>query len=189
MEDVKEDFKIVLTTEILGTVPKDPTIYKTYIESKKPETQEEEESLTVTNAEEKGWTGFHSDENGLFLYEYAIKGFLKQAGNTLKESLKLKALRSKIDDYCFVSPRRIYLKKEKPDGVVERPIRVMTAQGPRVSLLRSDYVAAGTEIMFTINLLAHKELTMDIIKTLLKYGELMGLGQFRNGGYGRFRVV
>ena len=74
--------KIKLLTEMLGTVTKDPEVYKTYIESKKPETQnDEEEYLTVDKIEEKGQTGFHRDENGLFIYEYMIKGFLKAAGN------------------------------------------------------------------------------------------------------------
>ena len=50
--------KIKLLTEMLGTVTKDPEVYKTYIESKKPETQNgEKEYLTVDKIEEKGWTG------------------------------------------------------------------------------------------------------------------------------------
>src|SRR5512137_136965 len=97
----KRQYTIELLTEMLGTVTKDPEVYKTYIESKKPENIEEEEYLTVDKIEEKGWTGFHRDENGLFLYEYMIKGFLKHAGNVLKQELKLTALRSKLDDYCF----------------------------------------------------------------------------------------
>lgn len=174
---------------MLGTVAKDPEIYKTYIESKKPESVTEDESLTVDKIEEKGWTGFHRDENGLFIYEYMIKGFLKSAGNVLKDIVKIKALRSKIDDYVFIAPRRIYLGQNEPDGYIERPIRVMTMQGPRVSLIRSDYIKAGKELEFTITLIAHKEINMRIINTLLKHGELMGLGQFRNGGYGRFDVI
>lgn len=88
----KRHFKIRLTTEMLGTVAKDPEIYKAYIESKKPKDILENESETVTKTEEKGWTGFHSDENGLFIYEYMIKGFLKHAGNTMKDALGIKAL-------------------------------------------------------------------------------------------------
>lgn len=174
---------------MLGTVPKSPEVYKDYIETKKPENIDEEEYLTVEKIEEKGWTGFHRGENGLFIYEYMIKGFLKHAGNVLKDQLKVKALRSKIDDYLFVAPRRIYLGKDKPDGVIERPLRAMTMQGPRVSLARSDYIAEGTQIAFTITLLPHKELTWEIIDQLMEHGRLMGLGQFRNGGYGRFEVV
>lgn len=183
------EYKIKLITEMLGTVAKDPEVYKTYIESKKPEGQEEQEYLTVEKVEEKGWTGFHADGEGLFMYEYMLKGFLKHAGNVLKEVVKVKALRSKLDDYCFIGPRRIYLGKEKPDGFIERPLRAMTMQGPRVTLARSDYIGAGIEIPFTVTLIGHKELTFGLIDTLLAHGQYMGLGQFRNGGYGRFEVV
>jgi len=181
--------KIRLLEPMLGTVTKDPDVYKTYIESKKPESETEEEYLTVEKVEEKGWTGFHSDENGLFIYSYMIKGFLKNAGNVLKDEIKIKALRSKIDNYVFISPRRLYLGQMDPDGVIERPLRAMTMQGPRVTLARSDYIKAGKEIDFTIVLLPHKEVTETIIIRLFEYGRLMGLGQFRNGGYGNFEVI
>ncbi|MBN2420093.1 MAG: hypothetical protein JXL81_11965, partial [Deltaproteobacteria bacterium] len=62
-------------------------------------------------------------------------------------------------------------------------------QGPRVSLARSDYIKQGKVIEFEIGLMPHKEINWSIIDTLLEYGQLMGLGQFRNGGYGRFEVV
>lgn len=183
-------YEIELITEMLGTVTKDPEVYRTYIESKKPEEKVgEDEYLTVTKIEEKGWTGFHSDENGLFIYEYMIKGFLKAAGNTLKDVVKVKALRSKIDDFLFVNPRRIYLGQTEPDGYIERPLRAMTMQGPRVTLARSDKIDAGKRIEFDLILIPHKELKWAIIDTLLAHGELMGLGQFRNGGYGRFKVI
>ena len=188
-EFVERTVRIQLITKMLGTVTKDPEVYRTYIESKKPADKEEEEYLTVEKTEEKGWTGFHRDENGLFVYEYWIKGFLKAAGNVLKDALKVSAMRSKLDDYLFIGPRRIYLGQDDPDGVIERPLRAMTMQGPRVTLARSDYISAGKEIEFTITLLPHHELRFGIIERLLRHGELMGLGQFRNGGYGRFEVV
>jgi hypothetical protein len=177
---------------MLGTVAMDPHIYKTYIESKKPEIHEaEDESATVEKMEEKGWTGFHKDENGLFIFEYMVKGFIKEAGNVLKEvdEVNIKNLRSKLNNYVFVSPRRIYLGQNERDGVLERPLRAMTPRGERIALARSDYVNAGKELEFTISLIPHKDLNWALIERLLKHGELMGLGQFRNGGYGRFEVV
>jgi hypothetical protein len=199
----EKEVQIVLTTEMLGTVPKDPEIYKNYIESKKPADVTENESTTVEKIEEKGWTGFHRDpvSNMLFIYDYMIRGFLKSAGEVLQQNItvekekkgvvsneKLKGIKGKIDKYVFVFPRHIFLGKEAPDGVVERPLRAMTMQGPRVTLARSDYVNAGTRLNFTIKLLKNKEIGWDIITDLLKYGELSGLGQFRNGSYGRFMV-
>lgn len=185
----KKEFKIRFITEMLGTVTKDPEVYRTYIESKKPETEGEDEYLTVEKTEEKGWTGFHKDDHGLFIYNYMIKGFLKNAGNVLKDNLKVKALRSKLDNFLFVSPRRIYLGVDKPDGVIERPLRAMTMKGPRVSLIRSDMINAGRTIDFELTLIPHKEINWALIENLFEYGKLMGLGQFRNGGYGQFEIV
>lgn len=180
--------KIKLVTEMLGTVPKDKEVYSTFIATKNPKGIDNEEVQSIEEIEEKGWTGFHSDENGIFVYDYFIKGFLKNAGNVLKDELKIKNLRAKIGDYVFVFPRKIYIGKSV-NGSLERPLRAQTMQGPRVTLARSDYINAGTEIEFAIRLLQHKEITWDVIHELLKYGELQGLGQFRNGGYGRFVVV
>lgn len=183
-----KDFKIRTTTEMLGTVAKDPEIFRTYIESKKPPEIDEDESENIEKTELKGWTGFHKDDEGIFLYDYVVKGFIKNAGNVLKEVVKVKALRSKIDDFVFVFPRKIRLAKE-PDGVNERPIRIITAMGTRVALIRSDYLKEGVIIEFKIGLLPHKEINWVLIDKLLEYGQFMGLGQFRNGGYGRFEVL
>ena len=184
------NIKVTLTEDMLGTVPKNKEIYKDYILTKIPSSNidiNENEINTVPDMEEKGWTGFHTDELGLFVWDYFIKGFLKHAGNVLKDSLGVKALKSKLDDFVFVLPRKIYLGKAVPDGVLERPIRVMTPQGPRVSLIRSDFVRAGTGFKFDIVMYpTHKEITLELINTLLGYGKFMGFGQFRNGGYGRF---
>lgn len=185
----EKTYRIRLCTPMLGTVAKDPEVYRTFIESKKPKGVEEDESATVDKTEEKGWTGFHKDDQGLFIYDYMIKGFLKHAGNVLKKQVKVKALRSKIDDQLFVFPRRIYLGTEVPYGVIERPLRAMTMQGPRVTLARSDYIQEGVEIEFTLKWLDGGEITEELIDTLFDYGKLAGLGQFRNGGYGRFEVV
>lgn len=179
--------KITLTEQMLGTVPKDKEIYTSYIASKAPIPEGAiDEVDSVETIEERGWTGFHKDENGLFIFDYLFKGFVKEAGNVLKDSVKIKNLRSKLDSYVFIFPRKIHLGKQKPDGVVERPLRAMTMQGPRVTLARSDYVDAGTTFELELKILPHKEITEELILELLKYGELKGLGQFRNGSYGRF---
>ncbi len=184
------DVTLRLSTEMLGTVPKNKEIYKTYIESKKPVEKKDDESATVQETEEKSWTGFHSDEEGLFVYDYFIKGFFKHSGNVQKEHVKIKALRSKLDDFLFVAPRRVYLGKTEPDGMLERPLMAMTPKGKRVTLARSDSVDAGTEFSFTLTALKHKDIDWpEIIPALLEYGQFMGYGQFRNGGYGRFEVV
>ena len=95
-------------------------------------------------------------------------------------------MRSKIDNYVFVFPRRVYLGKTKPDGTFERPLRAQTMQGPRITLARSDFIGARSQFEFEIKIVKHKEITEDTIKSLLDYGQYMGFGQFRNGSFGRF---
>lgn len=184
------DVEIELLTEMLGTVPKNKDVYRDYIESKRPveSGKIEDETETVGQLEEKGWTGFHSDEKGLFVYDYFIKGFFKNAANVLKESFKITAFRSKLNDYLFISPRRVYLGLKEPAGVIERPLRGQTAQGPRIALARSDFVPAGTKISFRLEVIENKKFKTDHVKELMDYGRYLGLGQFRNGSYGRFEV-
>ena len=192
MKELKEVFQevsvtIEFTERFLGTVPKNPDVYKKYIEELKPEEIKDEEYKTVESKEEGGWTGFHKDEKGLFIYDYMVKGFLKTAGNNFKDAMGVKALRSKIDEFLFVSPRQIYLGKTEPDGIFERPLRCNTMQGPRVALARSDYIDAGIRITFVITFAPPS--TEKMVSIMLDYGQYKGLGQFRNGGFGRFKVV
>lgn len=188
IESEVKEVKIKMLDDFLGTCPKNEEVYKEFIVSKGPEV-EQDEAEAMKGLEEKGWTGFMSDEKGLFIFNYMIKGFIKNAANVLKENADVKAFRSKIDDYLFVTPRKIYLGKEKPDGVLERPLRAMTAKGPRVSLARSDYISAGLELSFTVEVIKNKAFEIDDVMSLFKYGKYIGLGQWRNGGYGPFEVM
>lgn len=190
--------RLTLKEIILGTVPKNKAIYAQYIAGKAAisDDKKKEEVETVEETEAKGWTGFHQDKTGIFLYDYVIRGFLKAAGYALSQQkeMKITAYKTKIDNLVIPRPRRIYFRDAKgqimksPDGVVERPLRAMTAQGPRVTLARSDCLNAGCYIEFEILLLKNKDITPQIIANWMGFGECSGLGQFRSGGYGRFDV-
>jgi hypothetical protein len=177
-------FKVVVTLKqpLLGTVPKDKEIYATWCPP--PRAVLDEELATVPVSEEKGWTGFHTDEQGPFLYDYSIKGFLKEAASTFNGLRGVKNLRSKVEHFVFIEPRCIRLPaiNGKP---LERPLRAMTAQGPRVALTRSDVVAAGSQITFTIRII-DGPISKALLCDLLDYGAFQGLGQWRNAGYGSF---
>lgn len=191
--------RLTLTEPMLGTVPKSEKVFRDYLSdlAQKRKTELgpvdadaliEEEVETLGTREERGWTGFHVGEDGVpFLYDYQIKGFLKEAANVLKDmpDVKIKALKSKIDNYAYVFPRRIPLTAIEPEPL-ERPLRALTMQGPRVSLVRSDVIAAGAVIVFEIHVLPFAGLTAELIETLLAFGEYKGLGQWRGGSYGRF---
>jgi hypothetical protein len=190
-ENTKYKCKIRLLEDLLGTTPKQKDVYAAFIASKAADIKAAEEEVeTVPDLDEieaRGWTGFHRDEQGSFLYEYTLRGFLKEAARTLKQFGVMKQLRDKYERYVFVEPRKIRLPE--PSGVLERPLRAMTAQGPRVALIRSDYIKAGTELDFIIKVLAPGGITEGCLRTVLSYGQHIGLGCWRTGGYGTFEVV
>ena len=192
----EKDVTIELITDFWGTIPMNKEIFSDFIGSKKPpesndagKDQEAPEVDTVEQMEKKGTTGFHKDEQGVFIFDYMIKGFLKNAANILKgaKHLDLKAARSKVVNQVFVLPRKIYIAEEV-DGTIERPLRAQTMQGPRVRLAKSEFIKAGTRISFKIKWL-EEDFRWKDIEMLLAYGELQELGQNRGGGFGRFVVV
>jgi len=175
--------RIKFTQPILGSMPADEELYTKFIASKAPAewlVDEEVENIPEVDYD-KGVTVFPQDK----------QGFLKNAGNVLKEQLKIKNLRNKLDDYLFIKERKIYLIRngkiiQEEDGVLERPLRAMTMQGERVALASSEVINPPAEAEFTIQLLEHKEITLDTIRELLDYGKFQGIGQWRNGGFGQF---
>ena len=182
-----------LTTPLLGSSPATKDLHSQYVASKAASPWQAEEENSSVAAADKGVTVFPQDSTGLFLWNYQIKGFIKHAGNILKDAAAIKNLRGKLDDYLFVQERKVYLRRDgavivEEDEVLERPLRAMTMQGPRVSLAASEMVNPPASLTFTIRLLEHKEekINMGLIRNLLDYGALHGLGQWRNGGYGQF---
>lgn len=184
--------KLTFTQPILGTIPKDPEIYAGYIAQKAALTDEAlaEELASVEKIEEKGWTGFHKVNGKPIIYDYALKGFFKDACGMLRrvpgtKSEKLTAHKKIIDGLVFVEPRQIPLVfNGEGMGVLERPLRAQTAQGERVTLARSDTCPVGTTMEFTVEILGG--LDEKTLKEWLDYGKRRGLGQWRNGGYGSF---
>ena len=189
-------FKVTatFTQEVLGAVAKDQNVYASFIASKAALTDDElaQELDTVQNAEERGWTGFHTLPDGTpIFYDYVVKGFFKDACSMLRrdaesKSAKMKAFKKIIDGMVFVFPRQIPLMMPEGGkmGMLERPLRAETAQGPRVALARSDSLPAGTKMEFLVKVLA--ELDRKTLEEWLNYGQFRGFGQWRNGGYGTF---
>lgn len=188
---------------MLGSNPSDPEIRARYIESKKPvEVTEDESGNTPEKVDENyGLTVFllHPKTGGPMLYDYVIRGFLKEALANLAGQLGVTNARSKVDKFLFVGPRHIPLLNpdnmepvKGVDGVYERSLRAQTAQGPRVTLAGSETV---DEWMIKIDLTLidndaqrtkGSALSWEAVEEALDYGRFQGLGQFRNGGFGRF---
>lgn len=190
------DVKVTFTEPLLGTVPKDKSIYEIVNPDLPDETLAEEvETIPETVSPERGWTGFHTDENGdIFLYDYVIKGFMKSACGALRrvtgtKSNKIRAYKKIIDTLVFVKPRRILL--ELPAGcdpddlaVLARPLRGQTPKGERVTLVKSDMAPIDTTFEFALHILG--SVTEAQLKEWFDYGEWHGFGQWRNASYGTF---
>lgn len=186
---------ITLIEEMLGTKAANPDVFADYIASKHPSgTPQKDELDNAEHREEAGTTVFHRVDGKIGIYDYQIKGFFKDACGAMnrfdKECRngleKLTAYKTKIDGCIFVTPR--FIPITLPDGakvgICERPLRADTAQGPRVSLCRSETVPAGSILDVDIAILA-KEL-IPYVGLWFGYGALRGLGQWRNSGKGRF---
>ena len=196
METMK--VKITFTEPVLGTCPGNPKIAEEFVASKAPDasTMEEEiAALGVEAVQNKSMTVFPRDVNGNpFFYDYQIKGFFKDAcgclarvggkGSGATESGKLKAYKKVIDGLIFPAPRRIPIHVNGEIGDCQRSLRAQTMQGERVSLANSEEIPEGSTIEFEIKLL-DKSL-YGVVLEWLDYGELRGLGQWRNSGKGRF---
>lgn len=153
----------------------------------------DDELATLPEELEKGTTAFHKVDGQPIYYDYQLKGFLKSAGQVFNGKLKDKqgkavsALRSKVDNLVFVEPRQIALNL--PEGgeitMCERPLRAETAQGPRTALARSEELPAGTWLECYLEVY-DGPITGDLLRDLLSYGKHKGMGQWRNGGRGRF---
>ena len=181
---------LTFTEPLLGTVPLNREVYADYIASRVEGTNALDEVETIEEATEKGTTGFHRQNGTPAIYDYAVKGMFKDAAGMLRRvpgtaSVKLTAYKKIIDGLVFVTPRLIPLTVNGELGILERPLRAQTAQGERVSLARSEMTPAGSTLAFTVQVLG-KDVTEETLREWLDYGALRGMGQWRNGGYGRY---
>lgn len=193
--------KIEFTEILLGTLSGKKEIAEEFIASKHPSKELQQDEMEVIESMDEaltsGSTVFNSDEKGIFLWDYQIKGFFKDAclaliggDNFTQEALKKANLtkythKRTIDQQVFIFPRRIYLSIPSPTFFVERPLRAETMRGERVALARSEAAPIGTTCEFEIRSL-NKNL-IPFIYECLNYGELRGIGQWRNSGMGRFK--
>lgn len=190
-------YEVTLTEDMLGSKPSNAEVFSDYIASGKKDGTDPEELAAAKEAEERvkeSMTVFHrSDDNPEvpIIWNYQMLGFFKDACGALRriegtKSKGLTAYKTVIDGNIFVKPRKIELQipEGKKMGVLERPLRAETAQGPRVALAKSETVPAGTKFTFQVLLLNPKH--QDIVEEWMKYGELRGLGSWRNASYGSF---
>ena len=124
-------------------------------------------------------------------------GFIKEAIAGLRRttgtrSSAITAYKKVVDQQVFVYPRLVpFISPDEPYDdlqTLERPLRGQTAQGERVTLVKSDMIQPGALLSFELHIFKGK-VTENVVKEVLAYGIRKGLGQWRSGGYGQFVVV
>ena len=194
MKNIKA--RLIFTEDCLGTASADKEIHSRFIASNAPDAPSREEEIAavgVEEVEERAMTVFPRDEEGNpIFWDYQIKGFFKDSCSALqrmkgeeiaKESCKLKAYKKIIDGAIFVFPRKIKISLAGEIGDLQRPLRGQTAQGERIALAHSETIPAGSAIEITIKV---PDIYEPVVMEWLEYGQLKGLGQWRNASWGRF---
>ena len=207
--------EIAIGERLHGGTPKDPKLIQAWVES----TTGHDDELTAAQVAEhlpdieaateevaKGmWCGFKSraiepgKEPMPYVETRQVKAMLRECATVLGITKKKRGSKQVIQHGFEVKGRH----KEHPScvfifaterGSEERAIHVMTAQGPRSALKRSDWVGAGSALAFEVWILktapqetrhiGEKELT-----EMLALAQENGLGADRSQGMGKFEVV
>jgi len=186
--------RITFLDELLGMLPDSEDIFRRFIAAKAPDSStsadDEADALEADIMDNRQSVHIFPKRNGRpFLYDYQMKGFMKDACSALRkvpgsESGKIRAYRKEIDGLIFVTPREIPLHFCGEIGTCARPLRASTAQGDRIAMAISETVPAGTYMECTITCLSDSH--MAAVHEWLDYGSLRGMGEWRNSGKGRF---
>lgn len=183
--------RLTFTNELLGTLPGNKELFRDYVAGKAETIDEEAGNIPDVDASmEKGTTVFPRNKDGkVFLYDYQLRGFFKEACKFLKKvegtrSSKLKAYKQQIDGLIFIRDRENVIGLAGDIGICERPLRASTPMGERVALSRSESVPEGSTVEFTVVCMVDSD--MDTVREWLDYGAYHGTGQWRNGSKGTF---
>ncbi len=154
----------------------------------------EEAQKEIGEQMEKSAIGFHKVDGQLVIEGRQVKAMLKESGNIIKDIAPdgaVGALKSKVADKTFIEENFIPIGRTEPDEILERPIHVITAQGPRDSLKRCQ-VCNNVEIQFTVKRRIGPDksgVPEKVLMGILDYAQRVGLGADRSQGCGKFEVL
>lgn len=85
--EMMKKYAVILTfkEELLGTVSKEKDVYTKFIQNKHPDKEGDDELETLEDIGNIG-TGFHMLDGQPLIYDYVIKGFLKDACSMLRRA-------------------------------------------------------------------------------------------------------
>ncbi len=136
--------------------------------------------------DDDSWKKFlYKDKKGIYIPSEHIRGSLVEAGKGVKMK-PYGSFKVIVQSYFLVNPFEIYLGKQEPDSIKESfPAR---KDGQRVHLLHP-VISAGTKFQFELEI-ANDEIDQKTIALIIeKAGLEKGLGAWRAGGHGRFKVL
>ena len=152
----------------------------------------------VEEAVEKCSNGFLADECGLYIHSRNIKAMLRESWDLAQISKKQRGAKQVQQHGLEVKApggkhERIYFDRKRPDGHEEKPIHVMTPQGPRDSLKRNDFVSGVTlrfEIwVYRVNHNETRHIGEETWIAMLTHAQENGLGADRSQLHGKFDVI
>jgi hypothetical protein len=161
---------------------------------------------TMKELEDKGITCFlrNPETHKVCIGSHMILGFLKAATESISRTLPRKngtimnscsyttsIINQHINIYPDLIESSLDIKRDDKWTPIynQRSLRAMTAQGPRISLAKSEVLPKGSEFDFTLQIMDDSPIKKEHIEKMLSYGSLKGLGQWRNVGHGQFEVV
>lgn len=211
IKTVRQTFRLTGITPILGSTPADFESYSYLVENMRKtnpmaadlmeadrDLMPTREDIGMDEEDNSPVTGFQRDrESKEIILHQQIKGFFKNAGKVLGKQFGYTQYRAKVDDFMSINPVNVKITRDgKPlmqaDRLFKRSLRASTARGDRIALATSELIEAGWQAEFTVVLIKNeatdksRALNMEMVRALLEYGQFVGLGQWRNGDYGRF---
>ena len=196
--------------KIYGGIPKNPELIEGFLRGKgvpptvalemapKIAADMDPAGAEAARTAEAMWTGFKSDDKGIFIETRQIKAMLKEAAGESEMWKDIRGLKSRLGGAMFPKGEggpdsaRIYLYSDgkpltQPDGFEDTVGHVTGPMGPRSILKRKDY-AEGVEIKFTLKV-GGKTVTEPVLRDLFEFASELGIGADRSQENGKFAVV
>lgn len=218
-------FKARTENKLLGGRPKDPHMELAMLQARynkgliKEETyqaaiQAVQDGSSTSPEEEnekaklKSWTGFLSDDNGIFINTNQLKAGIKEAASALFLTKTFPGSKQVLQHALFVRglehPDKVYFYRQPlsaseppreritaPDGYEQLIAHLVGPQGPRSTIKFHDFVNPDSYFEFEVWVAEPKKGRVDLsfLATSLKLCENNGWGCSRSQGYGRVKIL
>lgn len=201
--------EITILERFDGGVPKDPKLIHSWVAAKTGYDDEQTKKLveqhmpdidaTTEGIAEAMWTGFKIDEKGHYIETRQLKAMLRETavvlGITKKKRGSRQIVQHGFEVRGFEGKSKVYIEADASTiQNEERPIHVMTPQGPRTAIKRTDFFVEGAKLRFEIWVLATsasetRHLGQADIENMLRLAQNNGIGANRSQQSGKFEVT